>query len=123
MEQATAGLVASKNTLPDSTASSQVNDPESVIDPSSLTDSSLVDASPLAEKDSIPTSVETKPSPAVSSTQSLHTSSNTTRLRRIVPDWTDVDPDLAFSLNGDFYGDTNSISYDYQSRAMRSTPY
>ncbi|SPC67125.1 uncharacterized protein UHOD_02723 [Ustilago sp. UG-2017b] len=123
MEQATAGLVASKNTLPDSTASSQANGPESVIDPSSLTDSSLVDASPLAEKDSIPASVETKPSPAVSSTQSLHTSSNTTRLRRIVPDWTDVDPDLAFSLNGDLYGDTNSISYDYQSRAMRSTPY
>ncbi|KAJ1028513.1 hypothetical protein NDA16_001679 [Ustilago loliicola] len=127
MEQATAGLVASSNTMPDSAAASQVHGAESMMESGSPTDASMVGATPLAEKDSIPASVETKAAPAestaVSSTQNLHTPSNTTRLRRIVPDWTDVDPDLAFSLNGDYYGDTNSISYDYQSRAMRSTPY
>lgn len=116
IEQATVGLVGSRGTVQDSTAGAEANAAES-----------MQSGSP-AEKDSIPSSqveckTEQPESTAISSTQSLHTPSNTTRLRRIVPDWTDVDPDLAFSLNGDYYGDTNSISYDYQSRAMRSTPY
>ena len=96
---------------------------DSILETDSPTDDSIVGASPLAEKESLPPSVDTKTPPAVSTAVSSTQSLQTTRLRRIVPDWTDVDPDLAFSLNGDFYGDTNSISYDYQSRGMHSTPY
>ncbi|GAC96117.1 hypothetical protein PHSY_003697 [Pseudozyma hubeiensis SY62] len=118
MEQATAGLVASQVSLPTSATSPRPSD-------SSPTDRSTDGTPPTICEKALPspssidlrtTSVD---SDAVSITQSL----NETRLRRIVPDWTDVDPDLAFSLNGDFYGDVNSISYDYQSRQMHSTPY
>lgn len=125
MEQATAGLVGSRASLP--TSEGQRDGSGSILEPASSTDDSIIGASPLGEKaTSPPTSVDvktpsatTRDSDAISTTQSLYT----TRLRRIVPDWTDVDPDLAYSLNGDYYGDTNSISYDYQSRGMHSTPY
>lgn len=43
------------------------------------------------------------------------------RYARVVPDWADVDPDLAFSLNGDFFA--NTFDTTYPSRAMHSTPY
>lgn len=126
MEQATAGLVASRNSIPVSAASpSQAGGADSVPEAtSSPTERSAVGGLPLCEKAlSSPNSSEVKTttvdSDAISTTQSLHES----RLRRIVPDWTDVDPELAFSLNGDFYGDVDSISYDYQSRGMHSTPY
>ncbi|TKY87239.1 hypothetical protein EX895_003916 [Sporisorium graminicola] len=126
MEQATAGLVGTQISVPESAASrgEQRDGADSIMEVTSPTDGSIVGDLPLNEKESSSsTSVEVKTtsvdSDAVSTTQSLHT----TRLRRIVPDWADVDPDLAFSLNGDFYGDVNSISYDYQSRGMHSTPY
>ncbi|SPO23349.1 uncharacterized protein UTRI_02027 [Ustilago trichophora] len=123
MEQATAELVGSQNSLPGSMASHMHSGTESILETGSPPDGSMAGALPLVEKESTSASVDVKTPPAeataTSSTQSLHT----TQMRRIVPDWTDVDPDLAFSLNGDFYGDTNSISYDYQSRGMHSTPY
>lgn len=43
------------------------------------------------------------------------------RYARVVPDWADVDPDLAFSLNGDYFA--NTLDTTYQSRALHSTPY
>lgn len=124
MEQATAGLVATQNSIRDSNASQlQSRRSDSILAMRSPTDDSIAVASPLGEKESLPASPDDKSpaaeSTAVSETQSLPPA----RLRSIVPDWTDVDPDLALSLNGDFYGDTNSISYDYQSRGMHSTPY
>lgn len=123
MDRATAGLVGSQNSGLARTASHGRAE-DSIMELESPTEGSMMGASPLGEKQAMSSSVEVKSSSptsadAVSSTQSLHT----TRLRRIVPDWTDVDPDLAFSLNGDYYGDTNSISYDYQSRGMQSTPF
>lgn len=122
LEQATAGLVGSRTSLPYPTIS-RTSGTDSIAVMSTAAEDNPVPASPLqeTEKASSPAEVKTPKaeSTAVSSRQSLQT----TRLRRIVPDWTDVDPDLAFSLNGDFYGDTDSISYDYQSRGMHSTPY
>ena len=122
MEMATAGLVATQVSVPGSAVSRVHRDgADSIMESGSPTNGSIVGASPLSEKmtASSPTAVEVKDSDAGSTTQSL----DARRLRTIVPDWADVDPDLALSLNGDFYGDVNSISYDYQSRGMHSTPY
>ena len=57
MEQATAGLVASRNTLPESQSPSQLQREDSMMEMSSPTDASMVGATPLAEKESIPASV------------------------------------------------------------------
>lgn len=126
MEQATAGLVASHVSLPTSAANPlQPCGAESITKLPSRAESSTNGVGVLAVSEkarSSPTTLDVKTSlvdsDVVSTTQSVYE----TRLRRIVPDWTDVDPNLAFSLNGDFYGDANSISYDYQSRGMHSTP-
>ncbi|EST07781.1 hypothetical protein PSEUBRA_002890 [Kalmanozyma brasiliensis GHG001] len=126
MDQATAGLVGSRVSLP----TSEVREgPDSIAESASPTDASAAGASPLREKaPASSTSIDTKSasalaitrdSDAVSSTQSPHA----TRYRSIVPDWTDVDPDLAYSLNGDYYEGANSLSYDHRSRGMHSTPF
>lgn len=123
LEQATAGLVASQASVGAPT-DSHARGSDSILESGASAGDSIVAASPLDEKLTIPSAVEAKVSStsspaAVQSAESLHN----VRMRRVVPDWADVDPDLAFSLNGDYYGDSNSISYDYQSRGLHSTPY
>ncbi len=96
MEQATVGLVGSQNSIPTSSIPASRTSREIGVDSitqleTPSTDDSMTGASPLGEKDSLPETVEVRsPTSATASVTSMP-NPQTTRLRRIVPDWTDVD--------------------------------